>query len=130
MLSASLAGTVTMAMSTRSLRQNSSSSCTPRTRSASPGPVARADHRGRAVEDPHQPKAFLAEGPVAGQGPAELTGPDDDHVPLLVQPQAAGQLADEVLDLVAHAAHAELAEVAEVLAYLRGVGIQALGQLL
>ena len=38
MLSASPAGTVTMAMSTRSLRQNSSSSCTLRTRLSSPDP--------------------------------------------------------------------------------------------
>src|SRR5690606_35546233 len=73
------------------------------------------------VEQSRDPEAAGRETAVAGQCPAKVTDADDRDHPVLGEPQFAGDLVDEVLDLVPHAARPIRAEVGQVLAELRRV---------
>ena len=117
-----------MAMSTCSSWQNASRSAT--SRIVRPSPKLTPTLRCGGVEHADQVETLLGEAPIAGQRRAQRAGADDDHVPRALQAQTALDLVDQPVDLVAHAARAELAEVREVLADLRGVKVDQLGELL
>ena len=76
---------------------------------------------GVGVEQRHDPEAAAAEAGVVGQRVAEVADADDDDRPVLGQPDLAGDLVAQVVDVVADAAGAVGAEVGEVLAQLGGV---------
>src|SRR5262245_3590686 len=82
------------------------------------------------VEDGGDPEALAGESLVVEQRRAEITEPDQRHRPLAIEAEDALELGLEPRDVVADPANAELAEVRQVLADLRRVQIEALGQLL
>ena len=81
-----------------------------------------------AVEERDDLEAFLAEARVVGQRQAEVAGADDGDAQLAVEAEDLSQMPLQILDVVADAAHAELAEVGQVLADLRGVQVELLGE--
>ena len=78
-------------------------------------------HRRVGVDQRGDPEAAGGEAAVVGERGAEVTDTDDDDRPVLGQAELAGDLVDEVLDVVADTAGPVGAEVREVLAQLRGV---------
>ena len=86
------------------------------------------DLGGVDVDDAGHRKAALVEAAVAGERLAEVAGADDHDRPVVVEPELAADLVDEVVDLVADAARAVAAEVREVLAHLGGVDAGQLGE--
>src|SRR6201996_1536987 len=58
------------------------------------------------------------EAAVVGQGAAQVARADDDHGPVLGQPEGPGDLVDQVVDVVADPADAVRAQVGQVLAEL------------
>src|SRR6266536_4449251 len=89
-----------------------------------------ADDGGVGVEDRRYPEAAGSEAAVVRQRPPKVAGPDDDHWPVLRQPEFAGNLVDEVVDVVADAAGAVGTQVGEVLAQLGRVHSRGRGELL
>src|SRR5690606_17521364 len=85
---------------------------------------------GVGVQQRHDPEAPAAEAGVVGQRVPQVADPDDDHVPVLGDPDLPGDLVAQVLDVVADAAGAVAAEVGEVLAQLGAVDPGRAGQLL
>ena len=73
-------------------------------------------------------EAFLAEAGVVGERQAEVAGAHDRDAQLAIEAEDLPQVPAQVLDVVADAADAELAEIREVLANLRGVEVELLGQ--
>ena len=65
---------------------------------------------------------------IVGQREAEVARAHDGDAQLAIEPEDLAQVALQVPDVVADAAHAELAEVGQVLADLRGVQVELLGQ--
>ena len=57
-----------------------------------------------------------------------MPAPDDRHPQPAIEAENLPEVAPQLLDVVAHAADAELAEVREVLADLRGVEMELLGE--
>ncbi len=100
------------------------------------GDVEDADAAARAapdlgalgVEERDDREPFLPESRVVGEREPEVAGAEDRHAHGAIEPQDHPQVALELLDVVADAADAELAEVGEVLANLRGVQMELLGQ--
>src|SRR5262245_17449666 len=82
------------------------------------------------VEDRGDPESLAGKSLVVEQRRAEVAEPDQRHRPLAIEAEDALELGLEPRDVVADPAHAELAEVRQVLADLRRVQIEALGQLL
>ena len=75
-------------------------------------------------------KPLLVEAAVVGERHAEVAGADDEDVAGAVEAELAHEvLACSARDVVADAARAELAEAGQVFADLRGVEMEALGQL-
>ena len=80
------------------------------------------------VEQRGDLEPFLAEARVVGERQAEVAGAHDRDAHALVEPENLPQVAAQLLDVVADAADAELAEIGEVLADLRRVEVELLGQ--
>ena len=93
-------------------------------------PIDRADLGGVDVDDPADREAPVAETVVAGERLAEVAGTDDDDRPVVGQAELAADLVDEEIDVVADAAGAVAAEVAEVLAHLGRVDAGEFGEFL
>ena len=93
-------------------------------------PLARlvADLLVGRVEERGDLEAFLTESGIVGERQAEVAGAHDRHAQPPVEAQDLAQVPAQLLDVVADAAHAELAEVREVLANLRGVQMELLGE--
>ena len=87
-----------------------------------------ADLRAQVVEQRRDLEAFLAEARVVGEREAEIAGADDRDAQLAIEAEDLAQMPLEIADVVADAADAELAEVGEVLADLRGVQMELLGE--
>ena len=120
------AGTAITAMSSRSRSASRSSSRAWRIgtplREYCPT-LSRAVSKSATIVEP-----VVAEARVVGKRQAEVAGPHDDDLELPIEPENLAQVAAQILDVVADAAHAELAEVRQVLANLRGVEMELLGQ--
>src|SRR5262245_21605711 len=82
------------------------------------------------VEDRGDPEALAREPLVVEERGAEVAEAHQRHRPLAIEPEDLLELGLEAGDVVTDAAHAELAEVREVLPDLRGVEVEALGELL
>ena len=65
---------------------------------------------------------------IVGEREAEVAGAHDRDAQLAIEAEDLPQVAPQILDVVADAADAELAEVREVLADLRGVEVELLGE--
>ena len=65
---------------------------------------------------------------IVGEREAEVAGADDRDAQLAIEAEDLAQVALQIADVVADAADAELAEVGEILANLRGVQVELLGQ--
>ena len=65
---------------------------------------------------------------IVGQRETEVAGAHDRHAQLAIEAENLPQMPLQIADVVADAADAELAEVGEVLADLRGVQMELLGQ--
>ena len=87
-----------------------------------------ADLRAQVVEQRGDLEAFLPEAGIVGEREAEIAGADDRDAQLAIEAENLAQVALQIADVVADAAHAELAEVREVLADLRGVQVELLGE--
>ena len=87
-----------------------------------------ADFRAEVVEEGQDLEAFLAEPGVVGQRQPEIAGADDRDAQLAIEAENLAQVTLEIADVVADAADAELAEVRQVLANLRGVQVELLGE--
>ena len=87
-----------------------------------------ADFRAQVVEERRDLEAFLAEAGVVGQRQPEVAGADDGDAQLAIEAQNLAQVALQIADVVADAADAELAEIREVLADLRRVQVELLGE--
>src|SRR6185503_7443440 len=88
------------------------------------------DLRGIVVEDDRNAEPLAAEALVMEQGGAQVAEPHERHRPLAVEAENPLELGLEPGHVVADAPHAELAEIREVLAHLRGVQVEAFGELL
>ena len=80
------------------------------------------------VEQRRDLEAFLAEARIVGEREAEVAGAHDRDAQLAIEAENLPQVPLQIADVVADAAHAELAEVGEVLADLRGVQVELLGE--
>ena len=80
------------------------------------------------VEHRHDLEAFALEARIVGQRQAEVAGAHHRDAQLAIEAEDLAQVALQVLDVIADAADAELAEVGEVLADLRRVEVELLGQ--
>ena len=87
-----------------------------------------ADLLAQRVEERRDLEAFLAEARVVGEREAEIAGAHDRDAQLAIEAENLPQMALQIADVVADAADAELAEVGEVLANLRGVEMELLGE--
>ena len=65
---------------------------------------------------------------IVGEREAEVAGAHDRDAQLAIEAEDLAQVALQIADVVADAADAELAEVGEVLADLRGVEVELLGE--
>ena len=65
---------------------------------------------------------------IVGEREAEVAGAHDRDAQLAIEAENLPQVALQIVDVVADAADAELAEVREVLANLRGVQVELLGE--
>ena len=65
---------------------------------------------------------------IVGERQAEVTGTHHSHAQLSVKAQNLPEMPLEILDVVADAADAELAEIGQILADLRGIQMELLGQ--
>ena len=82
----------------------------------------------RRVEQRDDLEPFVAEAGIVGERQPEIAGAHDRDAHATVEAENLPQVAAQLLDVVADAADAELAEVREVLADLRGVEVELLGQ--
>ena len=73
-------------------------------------------------------EAFLAEARIVGERQPEIAGAHDRDAQLAVEAEDLPQMPLQIADVVADAADAELAEIREVLADLRGVQMELLGE--
>ena len=80
------------------------------------------------VEERRNLEAFLPESGVVRERQAEIAGAHDRHAQPPIESQDLPQVPPQFLHVVAHAADAELPEVRQVLANLRGVQVELLGQ--
>ena len=80
------------------------------------------------VEERRDLEAFLPEPRIVGERKAQIAGAHDRDAQLLIQSENLTKMPLQVADVVADAADAELAEVRQVLADLRGVQMELLGQ--
>ena len=87
-----------------------------------------ADLRAQVVEQRHDLEALLTEAGIVGEREAEVAGADDRDAQLAIEAEDLAQVTLEIADVVADAADAELAEVGEVLANLRRVQVELLGE--
>ena len=87
-----------------------------------------ADLLAQVVEERRDLEAFLAEARIVGEREAEVAGAHDRDAQLAIEAEDLAQVALQIADVVADAADAELAEVREVLANLRGVQVELLGE--
>ena len=87
-----------------------------------------ADLRAQVVEQRDDLEAFLPEARIVGQRQTEVAGADDRDAQLAIETEDLAQVPLQIADVVADAADAELAEVREVLADLRGVQVELLGE--
>src|SRR5207249_7794725 len=78
----------------------------------------------------HDAKALAAEPLVAEERGAKMAEADEHHRPLAVEPEDLLELGLQPGHVVADAADAELPEVSEVLADLRRVQVESIGELL
>ena len=86
------------------------------------------DLRAQVVEERDDLEPFLTEARVVGERETEIAGADDRHAELAIEAENLAQVALQIADVVADAADAELAEVRQVLANLRGVQVELLGE--
>ena len=89
-----------------------------------------ADDRRVGVDQGADREAAGGEAAVVGERVPEVADPDDDDRPVLGEAELAGDLVDEVVDVVADAAGAVRAEVGEVLAQLGRVDAGGRGEFL
>ena len=82
----------------------------------------------QVVEERGDLEAFLPEARIVGEREPEVAGAHDGDAQLPIEPENLPQVALQIADVVADAADAELAEVREVLADLRGVQVELLGE--
>ena len=87
-----------------------------------------ADLLVQVVEQRGDLEAFLPEARIVGEREAEVAGAHDRDAQLPVEAEDLPQVAPQILDVVADAADAELAEVGQILANLRGVQVELLGE--
>ena len=87
-----------------------------------------ADLVAQGVEQRRDLEPFLAEAGIVGEREAEVAGAHDRDAQLAIEAEDLPQVALQIADVVADAADAELAEVGEVLANLRGVQMELLGE--
>ena len=87
-----------------------------------------ADLLALAVEQRGNLEPFGAEAGVVGQRQPEVAGAHDRDPDAAVEAEDLPQVRAQLLDVVADAADAELAEIGEILANLRGVQVELLGQ--
>ena len=93
-------------------------------------PIAVPDERRIGVDQRLDAKPARTEATVVGERTAEVADPDDGDRPVAGEAELAGDLVQEVLDVVADAPGAVGAEVREVLADLGRVHAGQLGQAL
>ena len=65
---------------------------------------------------------------IVGQRETEVAGAHDGDAQVAIEAENLPQMPAQILDVVADAADAELAEIREVLADLRGVEVELLGE--
>ena len=82
----------------------------------------------QVVEQRRDLEALLAEAGIVGEREAEVAGAHDRDAQLAIEAEDLAQVPLQIADVVADAADAELAEVGEVLADLRGVQVELLGE--
>src|SRR5262249_13609783 len=82
------------------------------------------------VEDDCDPEALTPEAAIVEERRAEVTEADERDRPFLVESENALELGLQARNVIADAANAELPEVRQVLAHLRRVQIEAVGQIL
>src|SRR6185503_6526947 len=87
-----------------------------------------ANFRALVVEERQDFESFLSEARVVGQREPEVAGADDGDPQLAIEAQNLAQMALQIADVVADAADTELAEIREILANLRGVQVELLGE--
>src|SRR3954470_18745363 len=80
------------------------------------------------VEQRDDLEPFLAEPRIVGERQPEIAGTHDHHAKPAIEPEDLAQVTSQIGDVIADAAYAELAEVREVLANLRGVEMELLGE--
>ena len=93
-----------------------------------PAPRRVADLRDRHIEHGHDLKTLPPETRVVGQRQTQVTRAHHRDPELAVKAEDLPKVLLEILDVVAHTAHAKFAEVREVLANLRGIQLEPLGQ--
>src|SRR5436853_3202182 len=84
----------------------------------------------RRIEERGNLEAFLAEAGIVGEREAEVAGAEDGDAQAAVEAEDLTQVAAQLFHVIADAADTELTEVCEVLANLRGVEMELLGQAL
>ncbi len=87
-----------------------------------------ADLLVRRVEQRGDFEPLLAEPRIVGQRQAKVSGAHDRHAQVAVEAKNLAQVAAQILDVIADAADAKLTEVGEVLANLRRIQVELLGQ--
>src|SRR5262249_3237602 len=80
------------------------------------------------VEERRDLEAFLPEAGIVGEREAEIAGAHDRDAEFAVEAENLPQVPFEIADVVADAADAELAEIGQVLANLRRVQVELLGE--
>ncbi len=87
-----------------------------------------ADLRVGDIEERDNFKSLAAESGIVGEREPQIAGTHDCDAQLAVEPENLAQMALEILDVVADPPDAELTEVRQVLADLRGVQMELLGE--
>jgi len=80
------------------------------------------------IEECRDLEPFLTKSGVIGQRKTEIAGAHDGHPQMTIETENLPQVPAQLLDVVADAADAELAKVRQILANLRGVEMELLGQ--
>ena len=81
-----------------------------------------------AVEERGNLEPFVAEAGVIGERQSQVAGAHDRHLDPAVEAEDLPQVRTQLLDVIADATDAELAEIGEILANLRRVQVELLGQ--
>ena len=80
------------------------------------------------VEERRDLEALLPEPGVIGKRQTEVARPHDGDTQMAIETKDLPQVTAKILDVVTNAADTELAEVRQILANLRGVEVELLGE--